>query len=549
MSTVFDIKNNSDTVDSTEKLEKYFHYLIKEYQLQKIFNNFTTFLWLFTITRESFFWIILLTQQSKLEDKELLKKLVYALFSILILSVIFENLYLKYKTKLLVSLNESHLKYSFKLINNCSKSELLSLNLVEQFMYIESVKAGLDSLVQRYKVNSTILVSVVTVLIASRRISVCLVAGMLVVFNGIVLQIEKSSVEREQKLSEDNIELINSIRNYFVESKQKVVNNLFNNEYCLSQFKKYFSNNLELAAIENNVNSYNSIVVLVITLFVVLYKYKQSTLFDVLVYLLIVYDLDFLVDAIFESYKINKNLSRYSIHLELFMQNKNIENIIPGPKIDIKSLVISDLYNNKPNLTLTKPINIAKGDIILCEGRTGQGKTTFFKFIKGIEQPSEVKAIINGDNSTSLLPLRNNVFFTIQNNKILYDDLLYSYISNQRPNPNVERIKSLLALVEMNHIFYGDRNETIQTSILSGGELMRISLCQTLYEIMEGDYSIILFDEIDVNLDNRTAFKIFSGIVEMFKDKILLFIVHNEDLKVKFSKKLTFANNTIEPNF
>jgi ABC-type transport system involved in cytochrome bd biosynthesis fused ATPase/permease subunit len=549
---MFNIYNSSSTGDTTEKLESYFHFLIKEYNINNTFNSFQSFLWLFSISRESFFWIILLVQQQKLEDKQLLRKLIYILFGILIVSVIFENLYLKYKTRLLVALNEAHLRYCFNLINNCDKSELLSLNLVEQFMYIESVKAGLDSIVQRYKVNSSILVSSVTVLISARRISVCLVAGMLIVFNGIVLQIEKSSVEREQKLSEENTELNNSIRNYFVESKQKIVNNLYNNEYCSSQFKSYFNNNLELAKIENNINSYNSIVVLAITLFVVLYKYKEATLFDILVYLLIVYDLDFLIDAIFESYKINKSLTKYSQHLEMLLQNKNISEEINVDKIVVNTLSINSLYNSRPNLTLTKPITFNKGDIILCEGRTGQGKTTFFKFLKSIQLPSEIEVDINGSSDTtekSLVSLRNSTFFTIQNNKILYDDLLYDYISNHRNKPDIDRIKRLLALVEMTHIFDGNTNMMIETSVLSGGELMRISMCQTLYEIIEGDYSIILFDELDVNLDNRTAFKIFNEIIGMFNDKILFFIVHNEDLKSRFIKRLTFANNMVEPNF
>ena len=72
--------------------------------------------------------------------------------------------------------------------------------------------------------------------------------------------------------------------------------------YTLSHYLYHMDN------IENDVNTYNSLAVLIITLFIVFYKYKTSSVIDIIIYLFIVYDLDHLIDHIFELYKILKYL-------------------------------------------------------------------------------------------------------------------------------------------------------------------------------------------------------------------------------------------------
>ena len=84
---------------------------------------------------------------------------------------------------------------------------------------------------------------------------------------------------------------------------------------------------------------------------------------------------------------------------------------------------------------------------------------------------------------------------------------------------------------------------------MSGGEQTRLHLAHTLYNVLKKDYDIILFDEIDVNLDTHNAKSILTNISEIFSDKILLFILHNEELKDMFDKQLIFKNHVIYSNF
>jgi tRNA A37 threonylcarbamoyladenosine biosynthesis protein TsaE len=44
---------------------------------------------------------------------------------------------------------------------------------------------------------------------------------------------------------------------------------------------------------------------------------------------------------------------------------------------------IFKMYNRIPSFSLSKEIKLNVGDFVLLEGQTGQGKTTFFKFLKG----------------------------------------------------------------------------------------------------------------------------------------------------------------------
>jgi lipoprotein-releasing system ATP-binding protein len=531
-------------------IQTYFKFLIQKYNLSSEYQKFTTSLYTYVFTRETFFWIIILTQQSKLEDKNKMLKIIAVLFTLLILASLLENIHLRHKVILVNKLNESHLCYCFHLINNCDEKEVLSMNMVEQFMYIESIKSsGLDNVIQEKILIANCLVTTVTVILASRRINILLVSGLLVGFNSAIYFFQKKSMNKEFKLTEENNDNINNIRNYFIDSKQKIINRTFNTTYCLEMFNRYFQNNLELVKIENTLNTYNSVSVILITLIIVLIKYKTSTIFDIFVYLLIVYELDHFVDNLFNLYKIQKKFAKVNLHLSRLFKDK-VEIHKKKSIIDnIFSIQIEKIILNTHQLKLKDVLNCSKGDHILCNGKSGEGKTTLFKILKDIEKPDELILFVNEKQLKDFGEIAEKVYLTVQNNKVMYDENLYSYISNHSSNPNINIIKELLKCVCIDHLFSGEEDKQIKVDQISGGEQMRLTLAQTLYNILEEDYQIILFDEIDVNLDNKTAEQIFENIFSYFKDKILFFIVHNEELKNKFHKQIFFQDHILYPNF
>jgi ABC-type lipoprotein export system ATPase subunit len=526
-------------------IQDYFKFLLKKYDLEKLYLHTRIYLNLYVFIRESFFWIIILSTQNKIEDKQKMLKIVSLLLSILVFTTIFEAIYLKNKISLKNKLNKAHLEYNFYLINNCKKSQVLSANLFEQFIYIESVKAGLDNIIEEQQVKAFIFATFITLIISSRRVNVILITSLLGIFNGIIYLIQKKNIQTEDCLTEENIENIGHIRDYYIDSKQKIINNIFNTDYCLEMFNKYFKNNLTLVGIENSVNTYNSIMIIVITFIIVFMKYKTSNIFDIFVYLLIVYDLDYFVDNLFAYYKIKKSYGKINLHL-----NKLLNKTVISPEKcsfqTINSIQIDYLSNDIPQLELINPIRMQRGDKILIDGKSGAGKTTIFKFLKFIESPKELILFVNDTPTSSFSKISDRVYLSIQNNKVVNNELLYDYISNHNKNTDISLIKNLLNMVCIDHIYSGNKNEMIQVDRLSGGEQVRLTLAQTLFNILNGDYDIILFDEIDTNLDYKTAQKIFSNIFNLLDKKLCIFIVHNEELKPMFLKQISISNHLIK---
>jgi len=59
------------------------------------------------------------------------------------------------------------------------------------------------------------------------------------------------------------------------------------------------------------------------------------------------------------------------------------------------------------------------------------------------------------------------------------------------------------------------------------------------------NYNILLFDEIDENLNDQLAQEICNNLRDIFKDKIILYITHNEKVKKLFSKKFLVTKGLI----
>lgn len=531
-------------------IQEYYNFLIKKYKLQGEYNKFLYSMIIALYVRESFFWLILISTQNRIEDKDKLVKIIVTGFVILGIASFLEVIYQKQKTKLLNQLNKVHLDYSINYLLNLDKEKVLNMNMVEQFNYIETVKLGLDNITEKTILLTGISAVTITVLISLRRVNVLLIIGLLSFFNILIYNIQKKNITLEEDLTEENNELINQIRNYIVDSKQKIINNNFNKKHCEQLFKGYVSNSSKLSKIQNSVKSYNSIMIILIILIVICTKYKTSSIIDIFLYLMIIYDLDLFVGYLFELYKNQKSYTKINLQLGLLF-SENVKKKKSIEEVEIKSLVIEKLINEKdPILYLTKPVNILKGETILCNGNSGEGKTTFFKYLKNIKQPKEVSLIVNDDQKfDSFEVISNKVYFTIQSNKPAFDQYLYDYITNFSKNVDKEKVKECLKAVVLDHLFSGDENKMVIIESLSGGERIRLALAQTLYQISKSGCDIILFDEIDSNLDITTGKMILNNIISMFQDKIKFFIIHSNELKDLINKQLAFKDGNITPNF
>ena len=95
----------------------------------------------------------------------------------------------------------------------------------------------------------------------------------------------------------------------------------------------------------------------------------------------------------------------------------------------------------------------------------------------------------------------------------------------------------------MDHKFIN--NDFIEYEKLSSGERIRLYISQMIYTIITKKYNILLFDELDENLNNDIAIEICTNIREIFKDKIILYISHNKAIHKLFERTIIVNNGVI----
>jgi putative ABC transport system ATP-binding protein len=150
---------------------------------------------------------------------------------------------------------------------------------------------------------------------------------------------------------------------------------------------------------------------------------------------------------------------------------------------------------------------VQEGEFVAIMGPSGSGKSTLLHIIGGLDQPSDGKITLAGqdlaslnDNAATILR-RRNVGFVFQFFNLLptltaeENILLPLLIDGKKANQYQERLEALLRLVGLE-----DRRKH-KPEQLSGGEQQRVALARALIT----QPAIVLADEPTGNLDTRTG--------------------------------------------
>lgn len=168
-------------------------------------------------------------------------------------------------------------------------------------------------------------------------------------------------------------------------------------------------------------------------------------------------------------------------------------------------------------------INISKNEKVLIYGSSGSGKTTLFNLLSKIIEPSEGKIKIN-DKDLCLLSkkqvqkYRSDFLSIIMQHDDLFESLsVYENLAMHYHDDDI-----------INHLkkanLYDLRNRIVKT--LSGGERQKIAI---LKECLKGN-EVLLCDEITSSLDFKSASILLEFILDLFKDKTVIFISHDLNL-------------------
>lgn len=188
-------------------------------------------------------------------------------------------------------------------------------------------------------------------------------------------------------------------------------------------------------------------------------------------------------------------------------------------------------------------VSFEKGEFICFIGTSGSGKTTCMRMINRMNEPTEGKILIDGQDIQSLNPveLRRKIGYviqsiglmphmTIRDNVTLVQKLLK--VSDEERNKTAEK---MIDLVELPREML-DR----YPSELSGGQQQRIGVVRAL----AADQDIILMDEPFGALDPITR----DALQDLVKDlqerlgKTIVFVTHDMDEALKLANRIVIMS-------
>jgi len=201
--------------------------------------------------------------------------------------------------------------------------------------------------------------------------------------------------------------------------------------------------------------------------------------------------------------------------------------------------------SNKKNI-LFKAINlkIKKGDKICFIGESGSGKTTLIEIIAGLLKPCSGSIIID-----------KKIFFDYENSRLnltyvpqdltLIDGTIADNICLGTKIKN-QKLKNALKLSLVSNFLHA-KKQNVSTNVgeigrkFSGGQRQRINIARSFYE----NSDIIIFDESISSVDESTKIILINNIFSYFKNKTIIFVLHDKSFLKKFNKIYEFKNGKL----
>ena len=208
---------------------------------------------------------------------------------------------------------------------------------------------------------------------------------------------------------------------------------------------------------------------------------------------------------------------------------------------------IENLYKKFGKLEVLNgiDINVEKGEIIAIIGPSGSGKSTFLRCINRLEEPTNGKIFIDGENilskETNINKIREKVGMVFQHfnlfphkNVIKNITLAPIKIKNYSLELAESKADKLLSKVGLLDKKYAYPNQ------LSGGQKQRIAIARAL--AMEPE--VMLFDEPTSALDPEMIKEVLDVMIELAKDGMTMLIVtHEMGFAKNVATRILFMND------
>lgn len=191
--------------------------------------------------------------------------------------------------------------------------------------------------------------------------------------------------------------------------------------------------------------------------------------------------------------------------------------------------------------------SVRKGEFIAIVGASGSGKSTLMNLIGGIDEPTEGRVIIDGqelyamNESERAIFRRRNIgivfqFYNLVPTLTAAENIMLPYLLDRR-EPEKAKLEEILRLIGLS-----DRAGHLPSS-LSGGQQQRVSLGRALIN----DPAFILADEPTGNLDSRASRDVMAllALANRRYGQTLLLITHDEKIALMADRILTLGDGRL----
>ncbi len=249
-----------------------------------------------------------------------------------------------------------------------------------------------------------------------------------------------------------------------------------------------------------------------------------------------------LVDAFRNIFELEEEFSTGLISINRIDEiiNNDYEYGYNSSKIDkIQFVDVSFAYKNDDYIINDLNYEINRNDKLLAKGKSGSGKTTIFHLLLKYYEVDKGKIILGKENinNWNLNGIRENIYYISSNEKIFRGKLIDNISFNEK---NINQIEYILKSVNLNK----DINMYIEEdgNNLSLGEKSKLLLCRALFS----NRNVLIIDELLSSIGIEEENIILNKIIDLYKDKILIYTSHRNINEQLFNKILNLEKKEVK---
>ena len=190
------------------------------------------------------------------------------------------------------------------------------------------------------------------------------------------------------------------------------------------------------------------------------------------------------------------------------------------------------IFYHKKSISIPN-FNAKKGQIILVKGKSGSGKSTLSYLAGGLILPNNGMIKINNEiiiNNYESMRSFGNVGYCPQNIYLFEDTIKNNILFLSKNKFDLKKYEKSIDIAQCKSLLKNSINK------LSGGEKLRIGIARAIYN--SGD--LLILDEPTSSLDKKTAKNFVKKLNKIKKDKLIIFISHQDEKFLDYDEVVNF---------